>query len=70
MKSIAVFCGANNGNNPVYAAAAKAFGELLARGSITLVFGGGKVGLKPSETTADSRASDGMAHARPPVPRL
>ncbi|WP_146895034.1 TIGR00730 family Rossman fold protein [Adhaeribacter aerolatus] len=45
MKSIAVFCGANNGNSPVYAAAAKAFGELLARESITLVFGGGKVGL-------------------------
>jgi len=45
MKSIAVFCGANSGNNPVYAAAAKAFGELLARESVTLVFGGGKVGL-------------------------
>src|SRR5687767_6868100 len=45
MKSIAVFCGASSGNNPVYAAAAKAFGELLARESVTLVFGGGKVGL-------------------------
>lgn len=45
MKSIAVFCGANQGNNPVYAAAAQSFGQLLARESITLVFGGGKVGL-------------------------
>jgi uncharacterized protein (TIGR00730 family) len=45
MNSIAVFCGASSGNNPVYAAAAKAFGELLARESVTLVFGGGKVGL-------------------------
>ncbi|MDB5264300.1 MAG: hypothetical protein JWQ14_3583 [Adhaeribacter sp.] len=45
MKSIAVFCGANMGNNPVYAAAAKSFGELLAQEAITLVFGGGNVGL-------------------------
>jgi len=45
MKSIAVFCGASTGNNPVYVAAAQAFGKLLAEQNIRLIFGGGKVGL-------------------------
>lgn len=45
MKSIAVFCGANSGNNPVYAEAATQLGHLMAAQSIGLVFGGGKVGL-------------------------
>lgn len=45
MKSIAVFCGANAGNNPVYAEAATKLGQLMAAQSIRLVFGGGKVGL-------------------------
>ena len=45
MKNIAVFCGASSGNNPVYVAAAQAFGKLLAQQNINLVFGGGKVGL-------------------------
>ncbi|MCX2741362.1 TIGR00730 family Rossman fold protein [Pontibacter anaerobius] len=45
MKSIAVFCGANAGNNPAYAAAATKLGQLMAAQSIRLVFGGGKVGL-------------------------
>lgn len=45
MKSLAVFCGASVGNNSVYAEAAKALGAILAQEKITLVFGGGKVGL-------------------------
>lgn len=42
---VCVFCGANVGADPVYAEAARAFGELLARRGIGLVTGGGSVGL-------------------------
>ena len=45
MKSIAVFCGANFGNNPIYQTKAQELGKLLAEQNIQLVFGGGKVGL-------------------------
>lgn len=45
MKSIAIFCGAKSGHNPVYAEAAQALGTLFAQQNIRLVFGGGKVGL-------------------------
>jgi uncharacterized protein (TIGR00730 family) len=43
--NVCVFCGSSTGVNPVYAEAAKALGMLLARDSITLVYGGGNVGL-------------------------
>ena len=42
---ICVFCGANAGSDPAYAATARAFGELLAERGIGLVTGGGSVGL-------------------------
>lgn len=45
MKSIAVFCGANAGNNPKYGEAAAKLGTLMAAQRVGLVFGGGKVGL-------------------------
>jgi uncharacterized protein (TIGR00730 family) len=45
MKSIAIFCGASTGKNPVYVQTAQAFGRLLAEQGITVVFGGGKVGI-------------------------
>ena len=45
MKSVAVFCGANFGNNPVYKVKAQELGKLLAEQNIQLVFGGGRVGL-------------------------
>ena len=45
MKSIAIFCGASAGHNPVYQEAAQALGTLFAQKGIRLVFGGGKVGL-------------------------
>ena len=45
MKRIAVYCGANTGARPEYAAAAKQLGELLAREKIELVYGGGMIGL-------------------------
>ncbi len=45
MNSICVFCGSSPGANGAYANAASAFGKLLALDNITLIFGGGKVGL-------------------------
>ncbi|MBX2992340.1 MAG: TIGR00730 family Rossman fold protein [Bacteroidetes bacterium] len=45
MNSICVFCGSSPGANGAYARAAETLGALLARERITLIFGGGKVGL-------------------------
>jgi uncharacterized protein (TIGR00730 family) len=45
MRSICVFCGASAGREAAYAAAAAAFGRLLAGEGIELVWGGGNVGL-------------------------
>ena len=45
MKRICVFCGSNEGAHPAYKEAAQEMGTLLAEKDITLVYGGGKVGL-------------------------
>ena len=45
MKTICVYCGSNAGNDPAYAAQAKALGARLASDNIALVYGGGNVGL-------------------------
>ena len=45
MNTICVYCGSNAGNNPAYAAQARALGARLAADGIALVYGGGNVGL-------------------------
>jgi uncharacterized protein (TIGR00730 family) len=45
MKSIAVYCGASFGADPVYADAARALAQVLVEHNIALVYGGGNVGL-------------------------
>jgi len=45
MKRIAVYCGSSPGKNPAYMEAAISLGRVLAARNITLVFGGGSVGL-------------------------
>ncbi len=45
MKSLCVFCGSSPGANGNYAAAARTLGTIIAGEGITLIFGGGKVGL-------------------------
>lgn len=45
MKSIAVYCGSSHGARPEYTEAARALGRLLAQRDITLIYGGGDVGL-------------------------
>ena len=45
MNSVAVFCGANPGNEPWFAEAATELGKTLAQRKIRVLFGGGSVGL-------------------------
>lgn len=45
VKQVCVFCGSSSGRNPAYAAAAASLGDLLAVHDVTLVFGGGRIGL-------------------------
>jgi uncharacterized protein (TIGR00730 family) len=45
MRSICVFCGSNPGNDPSYVRAAREAGELIAQRGLTLIYGGGRVGL-------------------------
>jgi hypothetical protein len=45
LRRICVFCGSNSGTRDIYRQAAQAFGKLLCRRGIELVYGGGSVGL-------------------------
>jgi uncharacterized protein (TIGR00730 family) len=45
MKQLCVFCGSNFGSHPAYRASATKVGSLLAARGITLIYGGGKVGM-------------------------
>ncbi len=45
IQAICVFCGASDGRDPGYVAAAAAVGEELARRGIRVVYGGGRLGL-------------------------
>jgi uncharacterized protein (TIGR00730 family) len=45
IECLCVFCGSSSGNNSAYANAAEYLGRELSAAGITLVFGGGRVGL-------------------------
>ena len=45
MKTLAVYCGASHGVDPIYSEAARALAAALVDHNIGLVYGGGKVGL-------------------------
>ena len=45
LASVCLFCGSNVGTRPAYADAAREFGRALAARGMTLVYGGGSVGL-------------------------
>jgi uncharacterized protein (TIGR00730 family) len=45
MKSIAVYCGSASPADPIYMQAARDTGRILAQRGITLVYGGGRLGL-------------------------
>src|SRR5260221_14578487 len=57
MKTLCVFCGSNFGADPAYRASAIKVGSLLTARGITLVYGGGKVGMMGA--LADSCLSAG-----------
>jgi uncharacterized protein (TIGR00730 family) len=45
IRSVCVYCGSGPGSDPAFVEAAHAFGALLAKENITLVYGGGSLGL-------------------------
>lgn len=45
LNSVAVYCGSSPGDAPEYLEAARLLGRLMARRGLTLVYGGGDVGL-------------------------
>jgi uncharacterized protein (TIGR00730 family) len=45
LRRVCVFCGSNRGVHPEYAAAAREVGQALAARGLSLVYGGGRVGL-------------------------
>ena len=45
IKSVCVFCGSSIGSKDSYAEGARALGREIARRELTLVYGGGSVGL-------------------------
>jgi uncharacterized protein (TIGR00730 family) len=45
IRSVAVFCGSRPGGDPAHAEAARALGRGLAEAGMTLVYGGGGIGL-------------------------
>ena len=45
IRSICVYCGSGPGTNPAFVEAARAFGAILAKNGIRLIYGGGSKGL-------------------------
>lgn len=45
INSLAVFCGSRDGGDALFAAHTRELGELMAENNITLIYGGGNVGL-------------------------
>jgi len=56
MKSVCVYCGSSPGADQAFAGEARAFGTLLAKRGVRLVYGGGNVGLM-------GRVADGALEA-------
>lgn len=51
-QSLALYCGSSTGNNLAYAEEAARFGEMCARKSLTLYYGGGSIGLMAAAANA------------------
>lgn len=61
MKSVAVFCGSNTGQDPAYAQSAALAGRMIAERNLVLVYGGGHRGLMGVTANA-ALASGGHVH--------
>lgn len=58
IKSVAVFCGSKNGNNPIYATHAVELGKYLGALRLKLIYGGGSNGLMG--LLADTALAEGV----------
>ncbi|QDH13302.1 TIGR00730 family Rossman fold protein [Formicincola oecophyllae] len=67
IKSIAVFCGSRRGNNPAYAEAAQELGTALGQAGLTLIYGGGKMGLMGVVASA---VLEGGGHVKGVIPEF
>ena len=56
LKSLCVYCGSSPGLSSAYLQSAETFGQLLATEGVTLVYGGGNVGLMGAVADAALRA--------------
>jgi len=45
MKTVCIYCGSSPGRDPIYIDSAREMGKILAKQEVTLVYGGGSVGL-------------------------
>src|ERR1700741_2835573 len=45
IRSICVYCGSGQGTDPVFTAAARVLGHMMAKAGIRLAYGGGRIGL-------------------------
>jgi hypothetical protein len=52
IQSLCVFCGSSHGTNPLYTTVARELGVQLGQQQLTLVYGGGRVGLMGEVATA------------------
>ncbi len=52
IQSLCVFCGSSHGTNPLYTTVARELGAQLGQQQLTLVYGGGRVGLMGEVATA------------------
>jgi uncharacterized protein (TIGR00730 family) len=57
IQSLAVFCGSKKGNNPLYIQHAAELGKIMAEHHVTLIYGGGSVGIMG--TIADNVMANG-----------
>ncbi|MBX6374385.1 MAG: TIGR00730 family Rossman fold protein [Acetobacteraceae bacterium] len=57
VRSVAVFCGSRVGYGPAHQAAAEALGRGIARAGLTLIYGGGSIGLMG--VVADAALAEG-----------
>ena len=57
MNSACIFCGSSEGARPAYVGAAREMGALMARRGLTLIYGGGRVGLMGA--VADAALGEG-----------
>ena len=67
LNSVCVYCGSGSGLNPAYAVAARVLGRALADAGISLVYGGGSVGLMGTLARA---VLDGGGHVTGVIPHF